>query len=204
VERAVWPARQRAHSEVAKILDSAWDVLAETDWADLKLGMVLEQAHVSTRNFYRNFSSKSSLLVALFEEEISTFAAQLTRKMAESDDPADKVNTWIALNLKRAYNPNSQARTRLFAAEGPALAPEFPEDVYRIRKMIIDPLALAIREGIESGSFKLVSADESAIAIWLLTSSLMRDPSCTGMAEKSYEGSSAFVIDIAARILSRQ
>jgi AcrR family transcriptional regulator len=85
VERAVISAWQRARAEIGSILDAAWSVFARTGWEDLKIGMVLEQAQVSTRNFYRNFCGKSQLLIALFEEEVNRFAGQLTAAMTKSD-----------------------------------------------------------------------------------------------------------------------
>src|ERR1700733_10778042 len=105
VERVTAAARQRARAEIGRIVEAAWDVLAETGWEDLRVGMVLDHANVSTRNFYRNFSSKSELLLALFEEEIGRFATQLGEAMHRCDGPVEQVTTWISLNLKRAYNP---------------------------------------------------------------------------------------------------
>lgn len=196
VERAVISARQRARAEIGSILDAAWSVLARTGWEDLKVGMVLEQAQVSTRNFYRNFSGKSQLLIALFEEEVNRFASQLTLAMSESNDPAEQVTIWISLNLKRAYSPRSQARTKLFAAEGPALAPEFPDDVHRIRRLLLDPLVNTVSEGARMGVFSVSSPEANAVAIWLLTSSLMREPLVGGDLTATYEEAFTFVRDI--------
>jgi AcrR family transcriptional regulator len=201
VERAVLSARQRARAEIGSILDAAWSVLARTGWEDLKIGMVLEQAQVSTRNFYRNFSGKSELLVALFEEEVNRFAAQLTAAMKESDDPAEQVTTWIGLNLKRAYSPRSHARTKLFAAEGPALAPEFPEDVHRIRRLLLDPLTEAIDLGVQRGVFETPSPEAAGVAIWLITSSLMREPLAGGHLTSTHDDALGFVRDNSFRML---
>jgi AcrR family transcriptional regulator len=201
VERAVLSARQRAEAEIGSILDAAWSVLARTGWEDLKIGMVLEQAQVSTRNFYRNFSGKSALLIALFEEEISRFADQITTALDSDYDPIEQVSAWIELNVRRAYSPRSHARARLFAAEGPALALEFPDDVQRIRRLLLDPLVAAIEAGVRSGDFDTPSPEESAIVIWLLTSSLMRDPLAGGNLTATYDRAFAFVRDNSFRAI---
>jgi AcrR family transcriptional regulator len=201
VERAVLSARQRAQAEIGSILDAAWSVLARTGWEDLKIGMVLEQAQVSTRNFYRNFSGKSALLIALFEEEVSRFSDQITKAMGADCDPAEQVSAWIALNVRRAYSPRSQARARLFATEGPALALEFPDDVQRIRRLLLDPLAAAVDAGVRSGDFDTPSPEEGAIVIWLLTSSLMRDPQAGGDLTASYDRAFSFVRDNSFRAI---
>jgi AcrR family transcriptional regulator len=201
VERAVLSARQRARAEIGSILDAAWSVLARTGWEDLKIGMVLDQAQVSTRNFYRNFSGKSELLIALFEEEVTRFASQLETAMRDGGDAADQLTIWIAFNLRRAYSPRSQARTRLFAAEGPALAPEFPEDVHRIRRLLLDPLSQAIADGAAAGTFHTATPEDDAVAIWLLTSSLMREPRAGGERTDSYERALEFVRDNSFRVV---
>jgi AcrR family transcriptional regulator len=201
VERAVLSARERARTEIGNILEAAWTVLARTGWEDLKIGMVLEEAQVSTRSFYRNFSGKSELLIALFEEEINLFAMQVNADMAETEDPIQKTIIWVSLNLKRAYGPRSHARTKLFAAEGPLLAPEFPDDVRRIRRLLLDPLVHAVEIGSRQGLFTVASPDSAALVIWLLTASLMREPLAGGNLTATYEGALDLVLDSAFRLL---
>jgi hypothetical protein len=89
----------------------------------------------------------------------------------------------------------------LFAAEGPALAPDYPDDVHRIRRLLLDPLAKAIGDGARQGSFALSSPDSAAVAIWLLTSSLMREPLAGGDLTASYENALCFIRDHSNRML---
>ena len=201
IERALLPARRRAQAEIRGIIEAAWQVLEATGWADLKIGMVLEEAHVSTRCFYRNFSGKPELLVALFDEEIAKFSAWTTEQMGGGDTPIERTLLWIACNLRPTYGANRRARAQLFAHEGPALAADFPRDVRRIRQLLLDPLVNAIEDGMRQGVFDVNDPAEAATVIWLITSSLNRDPEAGHFAYSEWPGVLTVVSRSALRIL---
>jgi AcrR family transcriptional regulator len=173
VERQLDQARNRAGDEITRILQAARTELARNGWHDFKVNNVLHEAGLSTRAFYRDFSGKSSLLLMLFEEDVSKFARHLVRSIGEAVDPLEQLMIWITLNINVGYDERTMHRARLFAHAGETLMADFPAEVTRIRRLIIDPLEEIIIEGRRRGIFPH-GRSEDAVAIWLMTSSLTR------------------------------
>jgi AcrR family transcriptional regulator len=204
VERALAAVRLRTQREIEEIIGAAWHVLGENGWENLNVSQVLSHAHLSTSAFYRNFSGKSELLLTLFEQEVGRLAMQLRAAMAEVERPLDRVHVWISLHLQRGYGGSTQRRARRFALEGPVLAQEFPAEVAAIRRMIIDPLVEVIVEGEKCGDFPGANAEEDAIAIWLVMSSLLRDPHISGSSELTLDGVVSFGQGFCTRLLTKR
>jgi AcrR family transcriptional regulator len=201
VERTITGVRQRTRMEVEAIIRASRAALAETGWERLNVTTVLRRAHVSTSVFYRNFSSKSELLLMLLEEEITHFAEEIAVAMAAAGSASAKVDAWVSLHLDRAYGERSRARARRFALDGLSLAPEFPSEVAAIRRKLLDPLAQAIIDGAANREFVSAGPAEDALAIWLVTSSLMRDPYVMGDQLVTAENATTFMRTFCGQLL---
>jgi AcrR family transcriptional regulator len=204
VDRRLESSRRRTAAEVDEILDAARAVLARSDWSNLKVSAVLHEARLPTRAFYRDFRGKSELLLALLEQEIATFAGQIRQALAGCDTPTEQLSCWIERNIAVGYDDRTRGRARFFAYVAESLAEEFPFEVSRIRKLLIDPLHEVIATGKETGVFPAARPDPDAIDIWLMTSTLMRDPMAGGLGEaytSTLEDRIQLVLDFALRAL---
>jgi AcrR family transcriptional regulator len=204
VDRRLESTRRRTAAEVDEILDAARLVLARSGWSNLKVSSVLREARLPTRAFYRDFRGKSELLLALLEQDIETFSGQIYDAMQGHSHPVDKLSCWIERNIAVAYDERTHGRARFFAYVAESLAEEFPFEVSRIRKLLIDPLQEVIAEGKEAGVFPSARPDPDAIDIWLMTSTLMRDPMAGGLGEaymSTLEDRIQLVLDFALRAL---
>jgi AcrR family transcriptional regulator len=189
-------------SEADRVLSAALAALARNSWRDFKVHSVLREARVPLRTFYRDFAGKSDLLVALLEHEIRVFASHLSADMGAQESAADRLMVWIQRNVEVGFSPVTAGRARMFARAAEALRDDFPLEVTRTRRMIIDPLRDAIADGAAGGIFPGAQPEEDAIAIWLMTSSLLRDPSA-GTARAMVEAEATkLVIQFSRRALS--
>ena len=175
VDGGVGPARQQAGEEVEQLLAAAEAALADQGYAGLRVDDVLDAAGLSTRAFYRHFRSKSELFLALFDREMTRAQQRLGSKIARASTPDGKVESWAAAMLALAYDGRLTGRTRLFLVERQVIAREFPDEIARCIRMMLEPLEAAISEGRESGAFPDADSQRDALAIHHLCTGLMVD-----------------------------
>jgi hypothetical protein len=114
----------------------------------------------------------------------------------------DRLMVWIQRNVEVGFSPATGGRARMFARTAEALRDDFPLEVTRTRRLIIDPLRDAIAEGATDGIFPGACPEEDAVAIWLMTSSLLRDPSAGSPYPLIEADATKFVIQFSRRALS--
>ncbi|WP_235488665.1 helix-turn-helix domain-containing protein, partial [Frankia sp. AvcI1] len=82
------------------MIRAAYRVLARADSGSVTVSEILTEAQLSTRAFYRHFTSKDQLLLAMFEEESERATAQLTQRLASTPDPYTAVGAWIRFHIQ--------------------------------------------------------------------------------------------------------
>jgi AcrR family transcriptional regulator len=172
---SVEAGQQKADDEITQLLGAAELALEEQGYGGLRVDDVLDAAGLSTRAFYRHFRGKSELFVALFDREMSRAGQRLRAKLAAVPTPDAKVETWVEAMLALAYDHRLARRTRLFIVERQVLAREFPDDVARCIRLMLDPLEDAIEEGRAAEAFPGADPAHDALAIHHLCSGLMFD-----------------------------
>lgn len=175
VDRKVDPARDKANEEIERLLGAAEEALADQGYAGLRVDDVLDAAGLSTRAFYRHFQGKSELFLALFDREMSRAGHRLAAKLAGAPTPEAKVEAWAAAMLALAYDSRLARRTRLFLVERQVIAREFPDEIARCIRLMLQPLAEAIAEGRAVGAFPNADPERDALAIHHLCTGLMTD-----------------------------
>jgi AcrR family transcriptional regulator len=139
--------------EHARLIRAAWTVVRRSGFEGIKVQLVLKEAGLSARTFYRHFADKDSLLIALIEDEYGATARRLRKAVSEAtDDPAAKVAAWIREMLLAADDPARTPRTRLFSSYH-LLMGRFPGALDRCMHMILDPLENSIQQGQQAGVF---------------------------------------------------
>jgi AcrR family transcriptional regulator len=154
--------------EADRIVDAAWVVLERSGWAGLKVDLVLAEAGLSTRSFYRHFKSKSELLLVLLEGESRRAAQRLEIRASGFDDPAEQVAAWIAAFIGLGRHPSTSGRTKLFLTMWAILDHEFPDEVARCRATLLAPLVRILEGGKANGAFPVAEPDDDAVAIYSL------------------------------------
>ncbi len=161
---------------------AAVDLIRETETLDLHVTDVIAAAGVSNRAFYRHFSGKTELLMAVLEDGNRQYMEHLERRMAACDTPLGAVETWIRGMLARAQNPSQVTDTRPFILNGMRLAYEFPEESLAadevLRRPLRDALALAREDGTAPGiDVERATSNVVQLTLGQMTWSLIqRDP----------------------------
>jgi AcrR family transcriptional regulator len=175
VDLKVDAAQRKGNPEVDLLLGAAEEALADQGYAGLRVDDVLDAAGLSTRAFYRHFQGKSELFLALFDREMTRAQQRLRAKLARARTSSAKVETWAAAMLALAYDGRLSRRTRLFLVERQVIAREFPDEIARCIRLMLEPLEEAIAQGRDAGAFPDADPQRDALAIHHLCTGLMVD-----------------------------
>jgi AcrR family transcriptional regulator len=130
--------------------------------------LVVREAGVSARTFYRHFADKDELLLALLRDEMARAAAHLRAAVGRVDEPAGQVEAWIGAVIGAAADPRRIARARLFS-EQQAVMRRFPGEVDDGVESLVAPLRESIERGFASGAFPWADPARDAVLVYRLT-----------------------------------
>ena len=128
VERAVAGRRAEYEREMVRIVEATFAIIERTGTLDPSMREILAEAGLSTQTFYRYFSSKDELMLALLDEGRRRLLASLQRRMQGSTVPAEQVRAWIQGVLAQASNTAAAARTRPWVMSEQRLSELFPDE----------------------------------------------------------------------------
>jgi len=123
---------------------AAVGLIRDTETLDLHVTDVIAKAGISNRAFYRHFSGKNELLMAVLEDGNRQYMEHLERRMAACATHLEAVECWIRGMLARAQNPSQVTDTRPFLLNGMRLAYEFPEESLAADETLRAPLRHAL------------------------------------------------------------
>ena len=116
VSRSLDSARARAEQRVQRFLDAALEFMNDTETGkEFTVQEVVERSGQSLRSFYQYFGGKHELLLALFEESVRSTADHLRSKIAEQDEPLERLHVFV-VEYYRACRPVMKGR---LAKNGP-------------------------------------------------------------------------------------
>ena len=128
VERAVAGRRADYEREMARIVESTFAIIERTGTLDPSMREILAEAGLSTQTFYRYFTSKDELMLALLDEGRRRLLASLQRRMQRSTVPTEQVRAWIQGVLAQASNTTAASRTRPWVMSEQRLSELFPDE----------------------------------------------------------------------------
>ncbi|CAN5515819.1 hypothetical protein BH11ACT6_BH11ACT6_26750 [soil metagenome] len=101
--------RQRHHEaadEVERILAAAVRVMTRTAPEPPKVSEIITEAGTCNKAFYRYFSSKDDLVLAVMERGIGLVVTYLRGRMETEAEPAAKVGRWVEGLLEQVTDPH--------------------------------------------------------------------------------------------------
>ena len=143
--------RPRSDEERQLIFRAALRVMRVNGYADAQISDILAEAGLGTRAFYRHFSSKDDLVIALFEDNASRTTARLEARVQAAPTARDQLLAWIDEMLDLGYDGRRSARAQLFAASAVRVSSADAER--RILATLHAPLVEVLRGGAASGEF---------------------------------------------------
>jgi AcrR family transcriptional regulator len=159
VARSVDPARVRAEKRVQRFLDAALELLSGESGKDFTVQEVVKKSGQSLRSFYQYFAGKHELLLALFEESVSSTTVRLRDALEDVDDPLERLHRFTA-DYYRLCRPTAAApKERRAATLGMAefaqqLMTEHPKEAARAFGPINALLVELLEEAAASGAVR--------------------------------------------------
>jgi AcrR family transcriptional regulator len=103
LERSIGPATRRSIDRGAALVTAARTLLERTKGDGFTVQDVADEAGQSLRSFYRHFSSKDDLLLAVLEEVTATYVRGIEHAIAVFDDPGDRLAAALFAAVRFPY-----------------------------------------------------------------------------------------------------
>jgi AcrR family transcriptional regulator len=172
VDRSLRQARAKAVATSGRFLDAAGRLLDETGGVDFTLQQVVERSGQSIRAFYQHFAGKDELLLALFEEVMVSFAADLRTTVDKHRTPINRLEAYVRRFHELAEAAEGAgAGARALSGYHLELAQERPTEFAAAVAPQIQLLGEIVDEGVAAGQVR--DDIEPATLVLLLTQSLM-------------------------------
>lgn len=128
VARSLDPARVRAEKRVQRFLDAALELMSTSENKDFTVQQVVERSGQSLRSFYQYFTGKYELMLALFEESVRSTAQHLEDRIADEDDPIERLRIFL-LEYYRLCTPSPKGKRPAKRAPNPLAIAEFAQQL---------------------------------------------------------------------------
>jgi AcrR family transcriptional regulator len=161
-------------SDRDELVRAAWRVLERSGFEGFKVQLVLREAGVSARAFYRHFADKDELMLALLRDEMIKAGEHASNLSTAADDPAEQVALWLRAYVSAASDPRRVARAKLFSSQQ-SLIRRFPSELDESGRQMVKPLLDALIRGAELGVFPLTEPERDANVIGNLASGTLQD-----------------------------
>jgi len=143
-DRALADRRAVYASEARRLIDAAFVVMRREASIDPQVRAIVQEAGLSNQAFYRHFSSKDALLLAVLADGQRQLVAYLARRVATASTPTEQVQRWVNGVMAQARNREAAEATRPFACNSARLADLFPEDLAASRAEMLASLTPAV------------------------------------------------------------
>ncbi len=161
---------------------------------------ILAEAGLSTRAFYRHFSSKDDLILDMYRTAHDRVAAELARVIAEANDPVDALRAWVHHYLAVAYDNRRAAQSKVLSSPEARSAAGFRAaqvaGLAATRRILADVLDLGAR----SGRFGSADPELDALAIQSVVGGFV-DARLHGEPGPTWDDARDYVCDLFLRAL---
>jgi AcrR family transcriptional regulator len=144
LDRSLVDARRRALNKSNGFVRAAMKLLRESGGLQFTVQEVVDRSNLSLRSFYQTFASKDELLLALFEEYISTAAVWQREQMEQHDDPVEQIRVFLTSLWEGKLEPDV---VRALALYNLTLASTRPADL----EHALEPQLAVVMEAVERG-----------------------------------------------------
>lgn len=161
LDRSLSAARGRSATRARRLVDAARTLATELGSSQFTVAEVASRADVSLRSFYRHFSGKDELLLALLEEEARHGAELLRAGLDEVEDPLDRLRAFV-LGVCRLLVSGS-GYSSLLVREHLRLGEQRPDEVRAALAPIIDVLEAVLDAASLAGEIRGVDRHDAVL-----------------------------------------
>ena len=162
-ERAVTRSleRSRAHMERRsfRFIETALQLVEETEGADFTVQDIVDRMKVSTRTFYQFFTDKDEFLVAMFEELQRDRNRRLRQEVDAELDPLARLRTFV---IGTQQGGSGSAVARFLVQQYLRLQVSHPAELRQSYKRVIVYLAELVAEAAAAGYVQSTDHERTA------------------------------------------
>jgi AcrR family transcriptional regulator len=156
------------------IIDAAYRCLSEPHTGPIPMSVILSNAGVSSRAFYRHFGSKDDLFLALLRQECDEMASRVDRITDQAaGTPTDQLAAWIGEMFELIVEPRRRMQLTVIDCDEVRAATGYREIREQSHADRERSLIEILRRGRHDGSFPLTDPDGDAVAISAIVSRVM-------------------------------
>lgn len=169
--------QERARSRHQAILDAALSVFSRQGYHEAAVDEIASLAATSKGGVYFHFPGKQSLFLALLDRSANLLLCRVRDRMAEHDDPIEKVDTALLTVLRTFSSQRSLARVLLLEMMG--AGPEFRAKLIEVHgsfaAFIAENLDEAVARGVippldtRTAGLAWFGALNQVVSTWLLS-----------------------------------
>jgi AcrR family transcriptional regulator len=188
--------------ERVRIIDAAYDCIAEPHTGPVPIAAILARAEVSTRAFYRHFTSKDELFLQMLRQECAALNSRLDQILDKGEEPPRQLEAWIAEMLTLAHDARLRQHMQVIDSDEVRAAKGYREVRESTHSERERSLVQILSRGRSDGSFPLSDPELDAVAISALVSRMMSatPPTRAALVERTL----AQVLDFALRAVGGQ
>jgi AcrR family transcriptional regulator len=143
VERALDDRQREATEEVERILAAAVRVMERVAPEPPRVSDIVAEAGSSNKAFYRYFTGKDELILAVMERGVGIVVSYLAHQMAKESEPQHKIARWIEGTLAQVADPQLISKSRAAAEQMSATVnwQTADQEMLRpLRDLLIEPI----------------------------------------------------------------
>ncbi len=168
LERSLSSARDRSSARARQLVDAARVLAAESGSSVVTVADVAARAGVSLRSFYRHFSGRDDLLLALIEEEARLGAALLAQALEEVASPVERLRRYV-IELS-GFVVTGSGYASLLIREHLQLADRRADELRVALAPLVDLLEAELTAAAEAGDIRATDRDDAITVFALILS----------------------------------
>ena len=146
------PVRARSVERARRLVAAARDLADQHHSAAFTVHEVAARAGSSLKGFYRCFTGKDDLLVALLAEDSAIGATILAERVAAEPTHADRLHACVTGLFDLCTLPGAEGYARVLVSEHRRLSQERPDDLAAALAPIVDVIAAAVADAVAAGA----------------------------------------------------
>lgn len=129
--------RASAHADQRRrILRALATVVAERGYPEVRIELIVKQAHVSLRTFYKHYRSKEACFIDLFDSAVAAVTKEIRERLEAEPLPwAEQVALALRLFTEKIAAEPEMARSVI--VEAPAVGPELSDRYEKASKAFV-------------------------------------------------------------------
>jgi TetR/AcrR family transcriptional regulator len=171
--------------EQARVIVDAARRLVETKGPGFTTQELIKEAGIALQTFYRYFSSKDYLLLAVIEDVIDENCHAFREQAAKLEGPVEKLQFYVTATVKGLGA--SRSGPSFITSEHFRLQTLYPAEVSAATQPYTDLLVEEIRAAVTAGHLKTKDPAYSAWLITQLTMAVFHHYDCAGLDEPTDE-----------------